>query len=422
MNLLRLTPQDFWAKLFSINKNFIFWLMDNNNPSAGSGDMDSMGSNMSSNGPISITQALNQIQSWLNAGEYSKVIQGCQEILEMEPGNQRAFALMKKAEQQRHAETQSTPQPDSNPPSMEPENTQPQPDANQAPTAENRMNEDRVEPMEDPLAHLQVENHASDNSQPESSAEPFTAPDLSPAATPAATPSAATNPFTEEDELQAEEKEIFRASEPAYAMPEKSKELLTMLIPALLVVIIGGGILWTLADRQHEDEIASIETKDLSYLEANEERVQVLTTLEGVLDKYEDQHGEYPSASKIESVIEDSEYFSSIPEDARHGEFDKAGKVFGYMYAVYDTAAGDNTAYIVSALFEDSRGFGYAWTRGASTQLYDGYRDSNSDDVVFIGSDDVSSDPTDSSSTISVDSSDSDSDSNDSSGPKVKVE
>jgi len=81
------------------------------------------------------------------------------------------------------------------------------------------------------------------------------------------------------------------------------------------------------------------------------------------------------------------------------------------MYAIYDTAAGDNSAYIVSALFEDSRGFGYAWTRGASTSLYDGYRDADSDDVVFIGSDKVSDDPAASSSTDSS-----------SSGPKVKAD
>ena len=33
---------------------------------------------------ISITEALNQTQSWLNAGEYEKVIQACQEILIIE--------------------------------------------------------------------------------------------------------------------------------------------------------------------------------------------------------------------------------------------------------------------------------------------------------------------------------------------------
>lgn len=35
---------------------------------------------MDENTSISIAQALNHIQSWLNAGEFEKVVQGCVEI------------------------------------------------------------------------------------------------------------------------------------------------------------------------------------------------------------------------------------------------------------------------------------------------------------------------------------------------------
>ena len=56
---------------------------------------------------ISITQALNKLQSWLNAGDYERVVQGSQEILNLEPGNARALALMRHATERRH-ETEKT--------------------------------------------------------------------------------------------------------------------------------------------------------------------------------------------------------------------------------------------------------------------------------------------------------------------------
>jgi hypothetical protein len=70
---------------------------------------------------ISIAQALNHGQSWLNSGEFNKVIQGCQEILEIEPGNARATALMKMAEERRLADVKGEPMPEHEPmPEAEP--------------------------------------------------------------------------------------------------------------------------------------------------------------------------------------------------------------------------------------------------------------------------------------------------------------
>ena len=174
---------------------------------------------------------------------------------------------------------------------------------------------------------------------------------------------------------------------------DRKKLFLAMLIPAVIVVIVGGGIIWYLSSQDRVDEIDDIivddttET-DTNYLEDNEDRVDALTLMAKALEEYEALNEEYPSIKEVESVIEDSNYFDKIPVDARQGEFDKAGKLMGYTYAVYDTIAGDDTAYIVSALFEDSRGFGYAWTRGASTKNYTDYRDVEENHVTLIGSDD----------------------------------
>ena len=63
------------------------------------------------NQEVSIIEALNQLQSWLNAGEYDKVVQGAQEVLGLEPGNQRALSLLKQAEETNNALMNSPPLP-----------------------------------------------------------------------------------------------------------------------------------------------------------------------------------------------------------------------------------------------------------------------------------------------------------------------
>lgn len=293
---------------------------------------------------MSVTQALNHIQSWLNANEYDKVVQGCQEILQLEPGNQRALALMRQAEEKRHADQMPASQP--------------------------------VQPQEDPLAHLQVEEE-----------EPKPAE------------SSSTDPFAHNDFPDLEEPNFHGQDFHAH---EKRTLFLAMLIPAVLVVLIGGGIIWFLGksntDTADQTDQTPVVDEQSNYIADNEARVEVLTTLEKVMDEYYAKHSSYPTADEIESVIEDSSYFDSAPSDPLTGKFDKAGKSFGYTYAVYDTIAGENTAYIVSALFEDSRGFAYAWSRGASTKNYDDYRDTSKDNVTYIGEQEDSTTSTSSSS------------------------
>lgn len=257
------------------------------------------------NPEISIVEALNHIQSWLNAGEYDRVIRGTQEILELEPGNQRALSLMKQAEEKRH------------------------------------------QPVIDPLAELQV--HTPD------------APERS-------------------------EGEIKKNSD---GDTEKRKLFLAMLLPAIIVVLIGGSTIWWLANRQREETIVNSVTSNLpvdrSYLDENEKRLEELTNLSLALERYKVIHGAYPSVSQLESALEDSGDFEEVPSDPRQGEIDKAGKPFGYIYAVYEGIAGENSVYILSALFEDSKGFGYAWAKGAPIKNYPDYRKFEESNITFVG-------------------------------------
>lgn len=258
---------------------------------------------------ITITQALNQIQSWLNAGEFEKVAQGCKEILTLEPSNQRALALMKQAEEKKFATAPSAPL--SSPP---------------APT----ITPVHEVPSNDPLiANLQT---------------------------------AAESPRAEA------------------LKKEKITHLLAMIIPAVLVVLIGSGVLWYLSGKQTDKIINELvnETNEGDYLTQNEQRVADLTKMGQVLEKYKSEKGAYPSISQVDLVLKDG--LGQIPIDPRQGDVDKSGKPYGYIYAVYDS----NRDYIVSAIFEDSKGYAYPWSRGDNVSLYPDYRDLSKNNVHAI--------------------------------------
>lgn len=279
------------------------------------------------NQSISISQALNHIQSWLNAGEFDKVIQGCTEILELEPANQRALALLKIAEERRHSTVKAETSPKTEP---------------------------RPEPQVDPLAHLQVEN----------------------------TPSR----FDHETE----------AREPTRR--EKRQFFLAMLIPAVLVVLVGGILIWSLAGQKRDDllsdngndkgtvdETDTSDEIDTTYLKENDERIDEMTKMAEVIEAYRAEHKKYPTVDQIETVLKESGEWTTIPVDPRQGDIDRAGKKFGYVYAVYPAFEVPNKTYILSAIFEDSKGFGYEWTTGAPTQNHPDYRDIDEDHATFIG-------------------------------------
>ena len=283
---------------------------------------------------ISITQAMNHIQSWFNAGEYDKVIQGCAEIMELEPGNQRALALMKMAEEKRHEATLQQ-----NPTPMDTQSN-------------------------DPLANLQVEE-----------------------------PKPEAKKTAEEPSFMPEEPTF--APERAYEERVDKRQLFfAMLVPAVIVVLLGGSLIWYLSNRERSDIIAdnsgssvSSITKDTTYLDENEERVKQMTAMAEIIEDYRRSKGKYPDASDLERILVESDTFSTIPVDPQQGELDTEGKPFGYMYAVYDSKFGkSNQYYILSALFEDSKGVGYEWNVGESVKNYDDYRDISQDNVTFIGS------------------------------------
>ena len=268
------------------------------------------------NQPISISEALNHIQSWLNAGDYNKVIQGASEVLQMEPGNQRALALMKLAEEKRHGVQTGK--------------------VETAPLVDNAA--------ADPLKNLQVENaHADMPSSPRKEESPAV---------------------------------------------EKGKLFLAMLIPALAIVLLGSGALYYLSTHNREEIIHAAITNlpsDTSYLDENENRINEMTKMSTVIEEYHAKNGVYPAANQIENVLVQSDQFEKVPADPQSGQVDKNNKKFDYIYAVYDSIAGENTVYILSALFEDSKGFGYPWTVGENTKNYANYRASKESNIKVIG-------------------------------------
>jgi hypothetical protein len=269
---------------------------------------------------MSVIEALNHVQSWLNSGEYDKVIQGCQEILTIEPGNARALSLMRQAQERRHADT------------MKP-----------------------AEPEKDPLTSLEVEKPAPAAAR----MDDFTLPE-------------------EED--------------PREERGETRKLFLAMLVPAVLVVLLGGGLIYWLANRDREQTIEDNLTDEtpvedeLGYLEANNQRLSDMNKMLTVIEEYYEENNEYPAADEIESVMAKSD-LDEVPVDPRQGEIDKAGSVFGYVYAVYDDGDEKNSIYVLSALFEDDKGFGSPWAKGGQIRNYPDFRDYKEDHVTFIGGD-----------------------------------
>lgn len=286
-------------------------------------------------------EALNQIQSWLNGGNIEKVIQGCQEILEIEPGNNRALSMLKQAETLRHEKEIA--------------------DADAKKEAEEAAASTTATPITTgPIGNIEVEKK-----------EPTPKPEPTP------------------------EPEPYSSYRPPQA--SKKKMFLAMVIPAITVVLIGGLIV-TALNNENRDEILDHDgptisdeendhsdrpEPDLSYLEENEQRVTDLTEMANAIDEFWHDNGHYPSIIEIEELIEDE--LDSIPVDPRHGEEDASGDPYGYTYAVYNVTSEGAGTYILSALFQDSKGEAHPWAQGASTKHYDDYRKVKSINVTYIG-------------------------------------
>ncbi len=286
---------------------------------------------------ITITQALNQIQSWLNAGNFENVIQGCKEILELEPSNQRALALMRKATE---AKMGAAP--------VEPIEVESKPETNNTTPPPVITPVEKV-PSSDPLiASLQVAPASPENNLPSTRVEAL--------------------------------------------KKEKLVHLLAMMIPAVLVIMLGSGIIWSLSNKQNTEIINDVADQNKpqgakEYLAQNEKRVKDLSAIGAVLEKYKAENGRYPAVSQIDEVLKTE--LGTIPTDPKQGRKDKSGKSFGYIYAVYDS----NTQYIVSAIFEDSKGFAYPWSRGANISEHPEYRDLSFENVHLISGDGKGTEP-----------------------------
>lgn len=292
------------------------------------------------NEEVTITQALNQIQSWLNAGNFEMVIQGCREILSLEPSNQRALALMKKAMEAAAA------------PAMPAESVA------AAPL--------EVAPAEQPVV--------------------APAPIITPVEKiPSNDPLIASLTPSPQAESASPRVEALKK--------EKLLHILAMIIPAILVVAIGSAVIWTISNKQTSDIIKDVAEQNKpqgpkEYLTQNEERVKTLTQIAEVLEEFKEENGRYPAVSQIDEALKTA--LGSIPTDPKQGHNDKSGKFYGYVYAVYNS----NTEYIISAIFEDSKGFAYPWSKGANISEHPEYRDLSFENVHLISGDGKGTEPT----------------------------
>lgn len=307
---------------------------------------------------ISITQALNQVQSWLNAKEYDKVVQACQEILEIEPENQRALSLLKQAETQKYGDLPASP----------------------------------------------------------GASAPVTPAPAAPTPAPAAVPNPTPTPEPSNGFAKlTDSPEAFESSPHLHmSAAEKRKLFLAVLIPALLVILIGGLLIWFLSNRQREKEIEETATDEVSdsedlnpnYEARNDRRTEDLENIALILENYQQENGSFPSVSQVEDVLLSSGDLDEIPLDPKHGEKGKNDKVFGYIYAVYEDEE-ENDVYVLSGLFEDSQGMGSPWTQGGDIQIYTDYRDLSEPNVHLLGDSKTDDDEEE--------------DEEDDEGPKVKV-
>lgn len=277
--------------------------------------------------PDALQKALGMLRQWLENKEYDKVIRGSREILLRAPDNQEALDLLKKAEEMKHSQVSS--------------------------------------PDMDPLKNLQIEEEKKPSEFPNMNAW---------------------------DNEEASEDELPKST-------RRGVLFLATVIPMLIVIGVGGAMLWLYKDSQESDEKEAIEEitdkgqKDAeskaseAYLEENEERIEMMNEMAEILEDYHEENGAYPGISQVESILMDQANWEEFPLDPKQDEVDRTGKAFGYVYAVYESPDGEeNAEYILSALFEDSDGYGYAWSQGSSSRNYEDFRDLELQNVLLLGS------------------------------------
>ncbi|EKD63582.1 MAG: hypothetical protein ACD_51C00249G0002 [uncultured bacterium] len=325
-----------------------------------------------------LQKAIDQIKQWQKEGKNEDAMQGCKEILEIDPANTEVKSIMETLQKPAMATVPApTPTPAVPTPVATPVITTPTP-ATPATTA----------------------------------STPATIP------TPIVLPKPETKPVAEEKssfDITAPENPLYSAlnkSSPTKTEEKKNttikKEtshgiIINLIIIVVTISLLGGGayaylkffgqsdvakidlpkedtVVTTTDDNNtQEDEITDTEEPTVEVTEAslrNEQRFSDLTDMEDIVKNYYDVNGKYPDAIEFASFV--SSY------DPLDGQVDEAGQVFAYSYAVYDTDLGDNQEYILAALFEDKLEGNTIWTTGSDPQIHPDYRDSTAENFVMI--------------------------------------
>jgi len=327
-----------------------------------------------------LENALKQIQTWFVNGEFAKVKQGCEEILQLSPDNSIAQDLLKKANEGLGAAEE---------PTFEP--TPPPPD-NQAPNLEATGRDETPEVAPEP-----------------ETLEPIIPSE--PTITPEAEPPLPETVISEEP----------TPTEPVAEEPAHPHSIIINVVILLVLVAFGiGGVYAYQAFFKNDDDLeVSLDETDEKPIEEvieeevlteeevvideelveeeivleeevaaeikndaetrNTQRLTDLSEVEEALIQYYENHKQYPSVEEILTVLIDEELLEELPSAPLENK--------AYVYAVYDTDLGPGQAYILSAEFENEDGSFSPWSTGENILTYTDYNDVTQENVTILTTD-----------------------------------
>lgn len=287
---------------------------------------------------ITIPAALNQVKQWFEIKDYDKVILGCQEILKVDPENQEAREFLKQSEELKKTENIKFP--------------------------------------EFPLPTMTSQEQNSQEEKKEGS------------------------------ELEPEPQETTK-----HFLGYLIRKIATIVIIFAILTGIGVGgyygyqyyikpqrpikepgpmqntdVITEVEDTENEEEEEPENTLDESIKQNNEKRNQNLELLKKALESYYIDTGQYPSIESVEEELIQGSYLEEIPFDPRHGEKDEKGIDFGYTYAVYPNASGENQEYIIAANYENSEKEDNIWSPNPTT-LHPDFHDLDKENVKILEAD-----------------------------------
>lgn len=294
-----------------------------------------------------LENALKQIQAWFVNGEFEKVKQGCEEILQLSPNNSIAQDLLQKSKEAHSTIGQAVHAPEI--PPLTETFTEPEP------------------PM--PLTIPEPEPPMP---------EPVIIPEPNGQAIPM--PAASEEPNIEE-----------------HSRPHSLIVNLVILGVLIILGIVGVYAYQAIKGTPEENtttvtppteetvvndntdgkgETTEDNTDSINAEERNNQRLLDLTSVENALIYYYDAHKKYPLASEINIFLIDEGFIEAMPVPPTDNET--------YFYAVYDTDLGPAQAYILSGNFENEDGTFAPWSTGASSLNYPDYQDITLDNVTIL--------------------------------------